>query len=813
MSSGALADLKVLDLTHYIAGPYCTKLLAGFGAEVLKIERPGTGDPLRSVGPFTKGCSDIEMSIPFLWLNTGKKSVALDLKSAPGLEYVKKLIAWADVLVENFAPGVMMRLGLDYETIQAINPRLIMTSVSNFGQVGPYRDCRAEEITLYAMSGQMNATGDPDREPLAPGLAINQYTAGLHAYIGTLAALHHREKTGEGQHVDISLHESGVDNIEIGLINFLHQGIRSRRSKHIMVPWRNYPCKDGMATVICAPFRHWVQGARLFEAPELLQEKYHHVRGRHVERERVEELIQPWISSKTREDIFHAGQQQGLAFGYRASLAEALALPQHLARDFFVKTDDGRGGSYNYPGAPFKLSATPWHQERAPLLGEHTAAVLSRTLKLDRAEPDQLGAAGVGEGFKQAAAEDASRVTPRGALTGIRVLDLTHSWAGPHGTRILADLGAEVIKIEYLPRLCLLRAGIVKDQMYNKRPMWFQVNRGKRSVTLDMNNPEELETFLDLVRISDVVVENARGGVLERRGLDYHSLVKVKSDIIFLSMAAFGKTGPYASYAGYGATMEALSGAESLTGYYGSTETKRVREIDVTNGIFGAAAVLTALHHREKTGKGQWIDLSQLETVSHGLIGEHLLAFAMNGIVPPVRGNRHERFAPCGCYPSLGEDRWVTLVIRNDREWLELCELIDRPALSNDPRLQTVTGRMAHHDEIDRAIAEWTSAREAGEVQDLLQSQGIAAGAVMNVEDLSRDPHLVARGFLVTTSDGGEELYPGNPIRLSRDHSPPAWRGPDLGRDNEYVLCSLLGRSQAEVPHICEDDLGTALDP
>lgn len=831
MSAGALNDLKVLDLSHYLAGPYCTKLLAGFGAEVLKIERPGAGDPLRAIGPFQRETSDLEGSIPFLWLNSGKKSVTLDLKQVKGQELLKKLVAWADVLVENFAPGVMARLGLDFESLRAINSRLIMTSVSNFGQTGPYRDYRAEEITLYAMSGQMNATGDPDREPLAPGVAINQYTAGLHAYIGTLAALQHREKTGQGQQVDISIHEGGVDNIEIGLINFLHQGLRSRRSKHIMVPWRNYPCQDGAATVICAPFRNWLQGAKLFEAPELLAEKYHHVRGRHLEREQVESLIQPWLSSKSREEIFHAGQQQGLAFGYRASLAEAMSLPQHLARDFFVKTDDGRGGCHQYAGAPFMLSATPWLQERAPFLGEHSVDVLGGVLGLARSEIDQLAVSGttsfsaqaLGEAPVQPPADPISKMIPKidksksvegGPLAGIRVLDLTHSWAGPHGTRILADLGAEVIKVEYMPRLCLLRAGIIKDQMYNKRPMWFQVNRGKRSITLDMNNPKELEVFLDLVRISDVVVENARGGVLEGRGLDYPGLVKVKPDIIVLSMSAFGKTGPYAAYAGYGATMEAMSGAESLTGYAGSTDTKRVREIDVTNGIFGAAAALTALHYRKNTGKGQWIDLSQLEATSHALVGEHLLAFVMNGTVPPLRGNRHVRFAPCGCYPCAGEDRWLTVVIRSDTEWQALCELIDNPSLKEDQRLWSVSGRMACHDEIDCAIAAWTSTREADAVQALLQGCNIAAGAVMNVEDLSRDPHLAACGFFVTTTDdGGDERYPANPIRLTGAECSPAWRGPDLGRDNEYVICSLLGRSRSDVPHIREEDLGTALDP
>ena len=826
MTDVPLRDLKVLDLSHHIAGPYCTKLLAGFGAEVIKIERPETGDPLRGIGPFQGETPDLERSIPFLWLNTGKKSVTLDLKSTTGRAIVGKLVAWADVLVENFAPGVMARLGLDYQTLRSFNPRLVVTSISNFGQTGPYRDYQAEEITLYAMSGQMNATGDPDREPLVPGVAINQYTAGLHAYIGTLAAIRQREQTGTGQQVEISIHEGGVDNIEIALVNFLHEGVRSRRSKHIMVPWRNFPCKDGFATVICAPFRNWVKGAQLFEAPELLVEKYHHVRGRHLERERVESLIQPWLTTRSREDIFHAGQAQGLAFGYLASLAEAMVLPQHLARNFFVETDDGRGGRYRYAGAPFKLSATPWLQKRAPLLGEHNDEVLAGIQEpdLDKADGFAGSAETVLPSPKAGTAAPLPLVSPSdkaagakagegkgGALVGVRVLDLTHSWAGPHGTRLLADLGAEVIKVEYVGRLCLLRGGIVADRMYNRRPMWFQVNRGKRSVSLDLDDPKDLETFFDLVRISDVVAENSRGGVLERRGLDYAGFARVKPDIILLSMAAFGKTGPWAAYAGYGATMEAMSGAESLTGYCGSPETRRIREIDVLNGIFSAAATMTALHYRQQTGRGQWIDLSQLETVSHGLIGEYLLAFAMNGTIPERHGNRSSFFVPSGCYPCAGQDRWITMVIRNEREWRELCALLGKPSWQTAADFQDAHVRLNHHDEIDRAIAGWTSKQEAGAAQELLQARGIAAGMVAHVDDLGRDPHLRARRFFESADDGLR--YPGNPIRLNGSVGPISWRGPDLGRDNEYVFCTLLGRSQADVPRINEQAIGTALDP
>ncbi|MEW6218669.1 MAG: CoA transferase [Thermodesulfobacteriota bacterium] len=836
MTAAALAGLKVVDLSEFRAGPYCTKLLAGFGAQVIKIERPGTGDPLRQQGPFAGDRPDPEHSIPYLWLGTGKLSLALDLTDPRGQALARRLCTtWADVVVESFAPGVLDRLGLGCQALRAESPGLVWTSITGFGQTGPYRDYQAEEMTFYALSGQMNATGDPDREPLAPGTAINQYTAGLHAYIGTLLALRHREKTGLGQQVDIAILEGGIDHIEIAVANWLHEGVASRRSKHLMVPWRDYPCQDGLATVICAPFRNWLKGAQLFEAPELLAPRFHHVRGRHLAREEVEALIAPWLATKTRQEIFQAGQARGLAFGYVASLPEVLALPQLAARGFLTPTPDGRGGIPPYAGAPFVLSATPWQQGRAPFLGEHTRPVLAGILGLTAAEIEALVAAGVAAGpvgtggFSHPGHPSLAPPSPSGGrlgrgaaplshvtggpLAGIRILDLTHSWAGPHGTRILADCGAEVIKIEYLPRLCLLRGGIVAGGMYNQRPMWRQVNRGKRSITLDLDDPRDRASFLDLVRLADVVAENSRGGVLARRGLDYTGLARVKPDIILLSMAAFGHSGPWAGYAGYGATMEALSGLATLTGYRDGSGPKRIRELDVANGICGAAAVLTALAHRDATGRGQWIDLSQLETAAHALVGEHLLEYAMTGRLPEPRGNRHRFFAPSGCYPCAGEDRWVTLAVRSDAEWQRLGEVLGEAAWAGQEHFATAAGRMARHDEIDRRLAAWTRARSPREAMTILQQAGIAAGAVSSVADLAADPHLAARGFFAPAAAGDGQRYPGNPIRLGRGGSPISWPGPDLGRDNAHVFGTLLGRPPAEIPVVREDRIGTALDP
>lgn len=381
-----LSGLKVLDFTHERAGPYCTRLLAGFGAQVLKIERPGTGDLLRHVAPFVNNKPGMERGLAFHWLNAGKQSLTLDLKSEQGADIARRLVAAADVVVESFSPGTMSRLGLDPAQMLAINPALVVTSISNFGQTGPYRDFRADETVLYAMSGGMIATGDPDRPPLDSGPAIALYTGGLHAYIGTLMALHRTSVTGRGEHVDVSLQESNIENVELQLAVFLRNGKVARRNgdEHPFVPWRCYPCKDGYAAVIGGPMRHWHKVAGLLDEPQLADAELAHVNGRVAQAKRVEDLMEPWLMANTGKEIYHKGQAVGLAFGYLASMADALESPQHAAREFLRESEEHpEVGRLTMCAAPFRIEGTHWIMGRAPLLGEHTEAALHDWLGID----------------------------------------------------------------------------------------------------------------------------------------------------------------------------------------------------------------------------------------------------------------------------------------------------------------------------------------------------------------------------------------------------------------------------------------------
>lgn len=783
--ANALSHLRVLDLSQRLAGSYCTKLMAGFGAEVLKIEPPG-GEPMRRCPPFAKNEPGVERSLPFLWFNTGKKSIILDLATVEGKAHLKQLVQQVDVLVEDFAPGVLESWGLNLEDL---NPQLIVTSISNFGQSGPYRDYQAEEITLYAMSGLMYSTGDLRQAPLAAGPAISQLSAGMKAYIATLMADYRRGITGKGDRIDVSIQEAAMDNIEIAIAEYLHLGKIAKRSndEHPLVPWRIFPCKDGHAAIMGGPIRHWLKGAEIFESPELVGSKYAHMEGRIRYRDEVRQLMAPWLLQHDKKEIFHAGQARKLAWGYLATLEDVLESPQLQARQFFVNTEHSELGKYPMVGAPFRPSKTPWQQQRAPLLGEHTEPILTANELRDRTQKS-------------------SAVQPQ-PLKGIRIVDFTHDWAGPHAARLMADYGAEVIKIEYPPRLDGMRGAYLDRK--NHHPRWWQMNRNKASITLDLHQPEQVEAVKELIRQSDIVVDNSRPGVMERWGLGYDVLKSLRSDIIFVSMSAFGATGPESKYAGYGGCIEALSGLQGLTAYSRQGDAMRVREMDVTNGIMGACAMVTALIYRQQTGEGQWVDLSQREACTW-LMGEHLLEFVINGTQTLPMGNRHPVYTQ-GCYRTLGEDRWMVLTLRSDEEWQTFCQVSGHPEWLENSQFKSVGDRHQHHDKLDRFIESWTSTQTAQTAMEQLQAAGLAAGIVHDVSTLAKDVHLQERQWF-QTAIAEQGTYPGFPFRFAEGGGVLHRRGPDLGADNLSILCGLLGKPETFLPSLVDEELGTAFD-
>ena len=414
---GLLEGVRVLDLTHRISGPYCTRLLATLGAEVIKVERPQTGDPIRRLGgpEPTSEDGDEQVSPWFLYLNSSKHSLTLDLKSVHGLKIVKELVAKAHIVVENFAPGTIERLGLGYSQLSQANPAIVLTSISNYGQTGPHRDWKAMEINLYAAGGLMNITGEEDRPPLKEGAPLAQLGAGQNAFVATMAALMYAEETGQGQHIDVSIAEYATNILENALMQYSYSGVEYSRvgnRGYGRAAWGIYPCRDGHVGIISGPDTNWPEIATIMERHELADPRFVSRQGRLENADEIDALMLPWLLDHDKVDIFKAGQDHGLGFAYVATMQDILEMEQLNARGYFVDLDHPSTGPLKYPGPPISLNSCTyehtkgvtcsgsgehegWVYRPAPLLGENTQATLENWLGYREADVQALRDQGI----------------------------------------------------------------------------------------------------------------------------------------------------------------------------------------------------------------------------------------------------------------------------------------------------------------------------------------------------------------------------------------------------------------------------------
>jgi len=396
------------------------------------------------------------------------------------------------------------------------------------------------------------------------------------------------------------------------------------------------------------------------------------------------------------------------------------------------------------------------------------------------------------------------------ALSGVRITDLTWAWAGPFATTLLTYLGAEVIRIESRKRPDHTRTrSITTGQMFgglDNSPIFNYMNQNKLGVSLNLSHPESVNLVKRLVCISDVIAENMRPGAVDRLGLGYQALQKVNPNVIMLSSSARGATGPEKNYTGYAPTFGALGGAAYLTGYIDDAPARLLGEIDLISGTAAALAVVAALNHRARTGRGQHIDLSSSEVVS-SLLGEVFLDYSMNRRVQTRQGNRDDIMAPHNCYPCEGKDNWVSIAVANDEEWQALCQAMGQPALAQEERFATMYNRWHNQEELDKIVAQWTRDKTPRQVMHLLQNYGVAAVPSFNSEDIYKDPHLKARDFWQPVEHPrlGKQLMIAPPWKLSATPARNRNGAPLMGQHNEYVLGELLGLSQAEIKRLTEE--------
>ncbi len=384
MPEGLLSEVTVLDLTEGAAGPFGTKLFADYGARVIKVERPGTGDPARRVGPFPEGC-DGDAGALFLFLNTGKESITLDIATATGRLMLLELVEHVDVVIEGFAPGLLDGIGLGYDALLQRNPRLLITSATPYGRSGPYAGHLATELTSYAAGGQMSLCGDADREPFMPAGHQASYQLGMHAFGATLAALYSVGILEAGQSVELAAMECMAATLELYLPDHTYVGreiLTKRRGNIISSTLGIFPCADGYVGVHIMA-RNFASFARIMGTEWMLEdERFSSERNRLRQHDQILAQVYSWAAERTRAEIYQRSADERCTLAPVLTIPEVLKQPHLLERGFFRQLDDPRAGPLTYTGPPFRPGEGEWELRPAPRLGEHNTDVYGELLDI-----------------------------------------------------------------------------------------------------------------------------------------------------------------------------------------------------------------------------------------------------------------------------------------------------------------------------------------------------------------------------------------------------------------------------------------------
>ncbi|MFC1918603.1 CaiB/BaiF CoA transferase family protein [Chloroflexota bacterium] len=819
---GMLSPYRVLDLTGE-KGLLCGKLLGDLGADVIKVERPG-GDPARNRGPFYHDEIDPEKSLFWFAFNTSKRGITLDIETADGKAIFERLVKSADFVIESFPPGYLDELGLGYQVLEKINPRLIMVSITPFGQSGPYKDYKAPDIVAWAMGGQMYTWGSTDRPPVRMSHHSQAYLhAAAEAAVGAVLALYYREMTGEGQQVDVSIQESVARaTYEVAATWDMMKIIRRRGGSMLtnINMKQVWPCKDGY--IICyywgglqgkrfnPPLVEWIDSEGM--ADDFLKKfDWDTFDMATTTQEVIDRLMEPtarFFLKYTKSELLEEALKRRLILYPVATARDIVESVQLAARGFWTELEHPElGTTITYPGSFARTSEVPPRVlRRAPLIGEHNREIYEE-LGISDKEPFMLVQ---GNSYPAKPDREGRRgKSGREALEGIKVVDFTWAIAGALAAKTLADYGAEVIKIESQGKPDPHRTAVhYKDGIpgLNRRGQFNQDSTGKLSVALNLAHPKGLEVVKKFIARADIVVENFAGGAMERMGLGYEELKKVKPDIIMLSSCMQGQTGPYATHPGFGFHLSALSGFYQITGWPDREPPYLGPYTDFIAPHFNVLVILAALDYRRRTGRGMYIDMSQYENGVH-FLAPLILDYLVNRRVADRTGNRYPYAAPHNAYRCRGDDRWCAIAVFTDEEWNSFCRVTGNPAWTKDPRFGSLEARKENEEELDRLVEEWTGNYPAEEVMSMMQSAGVAAGVLETGKDLLEcDPQLRHRHFFweLDHPEIGKHYAPGPSFLLSK--VPYELRcAPLLSEHNEYALKKILGMPDDEIAELIAD--------
>lgn len=778
-----LEGILVLDLADE-TGSFCSKLLADLGAEVVKIEPPG-GDPSRRLGPYyTANPGGEPLSLSFFYNNLNKKSIVLDLTTAEGKRFFEKLAEKADVLVDTCQQDRMYSLIPGTEILRHRNPELVHLSITPFGQSGPKAARHSSDTTLSALGGQAFVCSDGSGAPAKLSGMQTWYTASLFGAVSILIHLQKRKRIYRGDFIDLSIQEAVASTLDHVMVDYFADGriVRQQNSLSRDGNFSVVPCKDGH--ILLTIFRNWDTLVEILASENMVKDlldqewKIPDYREKHFEH--ILQVVKEWAGRHSKQELFELGQAMGFPWAPVATAREVLESPQLQSRRFFsVRYVSGKKA--NFPGLPFWFNSwTPISPAPPPLPGQHNEEIIQNLdthvnlhnpkHKLNR--------------YKLPYLKD-------NIFNNTRVLDLSRMLSGPYATRILADFGAEVIKVQ--------TQKTARGAEQNNTLYFSAWNRNKRSIRLDLDIAEARDHFLKLVAESDILVENYSPRVMINWGLTYDRLKEANPALIMLSISAMGQTGPWKDYVGFAPTFHALSGMISASSAApDSPATVGHAYGDIVAGLYGAFSLLAALEFRDKTGKGLHIDLSGYEALCT-FLGPALMH---NSLERDVDTQDHwcEKFdeaVPDGFYPCRGNDRWCAITVKNDNEWKVLRCITGESELESD-NFVTTAGRKQNRQEIDAIIRRWTAARSAEDIVRSLQEAGLAAGIVQDAGDISKDKQLEYRKFFITlkhpklglTTVDRSALWPWK-------HETKGWKAaPILGEADHDIFVERLGRSE-----------------
>ncbi len=808
-----LEGLRVLELGGGVSAPFAAKLMADLGAEVVKVEPPG-GEQARRRGPFRGDVPNPEASGLFLALNANKRSLALEIGSEAGRAALDSLAAKADILIHNFAPASLPGLGLDFDRLAALNPRLVVLSITPFGCTGPYRDYAAADLNLIHAGGWGWLCPGAVKEPaLPPSKPFGQHAliqAGVHGAMAAMGAYYGAAGSGVGEHIDLSVQEVVAAMPARPFVNYTYaEKIDTRLDTWLFAPNGFYRCRDGEIFLICVEDDQWGRLVDLMGDPGWAEpERFGHRQGRFDNLVEMDKHLNEWTAGQRADEIVRACQERRICACPVLGYDRILQQEQLRARGFLQPHDHPEAGRMVFPGSPYLLGNPQWAlRSPAPRLGEANGEM-----------EDLFGGPRAGGRPRTGGAPQNSGTMPRAGagepppapLAGVRVLDFSWVWAGPHCTMMLAHLGAEIIKVESSARPCLTRrVGTYVPGMepgLNRSGVFNQLNQGKKSVAINLSTPAGLALAKRLAARCDVVLSNFATGVMERLGLGEADLRSANPGLIVAAISGFGLSGPQRNYTAYGNAIVAPAGISAQTGYPGGGPTEvGLAYGDPNAGGFTAFAIAAALVARRRHGGGQSIDISLWEALAAtGFEGwlNHVLG---NPPYPPM-GNRDPYWAPHNLYRCAGDDAWLSIAVTDEAQWLALCRAMENDGLAGEPRFADAASRKAHEDALDSLIADWCADRDPWEATRLLQTAGVPAFPSLNARQVAHDPHLNQRSFFgrAPHPEVGERCHAGKPWRTTRRPN-RAGRAPLLGEHTDEVLRSLLGLGDAEIARLHQE--------